>query len=162
MSANKAAYSLMELIIVVSIVAVLAFMAVPRLQFATLHRKKADTVARKIVTDLRRTRRLAISNAATNTTGFAMRMQGPNGPSTREGYKIVDRSTNPATIVDEHTIDPKVTVFSDINGIRFGPLGNILQSPIGGYPSVITISAGGKTFTISFIRATGTVKCTEN
>jgi len=157
MRRKRAAYSLVELILIVLFVAVLASIAVPRLKFTALHRKQADTVARKIVTDLRRTRSLAISDAANNTNGFALRMSG-SAPYT--GYEIVDYN-NPMTVVvvDSQTIDSAITVnCTNGNTFRFGPLGNLIT----GGGTGVTVSANGKVFTISIISATGTIKCVGN
>lgn len=162
MAEKKAAFSLVELILIVAFIGIFAVIAVPRLNFAIISKQKADTVARKIVTDLRLTRRLAISDAANNTIGFALRFDGPGGSGWRTSYEIVDRGTMPPTAVADHTIDSDVTVWSDKKTIRFGPLGNVLLSPSGGYPSQLTVSAEGRSFSITINSATGTIKCTEN
>ena len=152
MAKKRKAYSVIELIIIVLIVAALAFIAVPRLQFAALYRRQADTVARKIVTDLRRTRRLAISDAANNTNGFALNM---TGASPYSAYEIVNLNTS--ATVDSHTIDSDISCTGGAT-FQFGPLGNLKA----GSDTQLTIAAKGKTFTITIISATGTVKCTEN
>ena len=152
MAEKRTAYSLVELVIVVIFLGVIAAIAVPRLNFSAITKQKADTTAWKIVTDLRRTRSLAISNAAENTAGFALNM---TGSAPYSGYQI--QNLNTSTVVDSHTID------SNINGtgssqFRFGPLGNLLT----GSGNQLVVSASGKTFTITLTPATGTVKCTEN
>ncbi len=152
MAKKRKAYSVIELIIIVLIVAALAFIAVPRLQFAALYRRQADTVARKIVTDLRRTRRLAISDAANNTDGFALNM---TGASPYSAYEIVNLNTS--ATVDSHTIDSDISCTGGAT-FQFGPLGNLKA----GSDTQLTVAAKGKTFTITTISATGTVKCTEN
>ncbi len=142
------AHTLVELIVILVILGALAFIAIPRLQFATVYRKQADTVAKKIVTDLRRTRRLAISNAADNTDGYALNRTGLT-------YKIVDSSDG--TTIETFSIDSKISC-SDGTSFQFGPLGNLKT----GADSQLTVSAEGKTFTISIIPATGIIQCTEN
>ena len=144
MAAKRTAYSLAEMIVVVLILGVLTLIAIPRLNFAAMYHKQANAIAKKIVTDLRRTRTLAIANAANNTTGFTLSVSG-------SGYQIIDDS-NSAT-VDSQTIDSQITcgggtVFS------FGPLGNLRA---GATP--ITVSYEGKTYTITVISATGIVQC---
>jgi type II secretory pathway pseudopilin PulG len=161
MDRKKRAFTLPDLILVVLFIGIFAAIAAPKINFAVISRQKADGLARKIVTDLRRTRMLAISNAATNTEGFELLTNPPTGPAVRTYYMIRDFTVNPPTPLDEHTIDPDVTVTSNVRGMRFGPLGNVLPSP-DGYPSWVKISAEGKTYTITFVRATGTVKCVEN
>jgi len=162
MKEKKAAFSLVEMILIVAFISIFAVIAVPRLNFAIISKQKADTVARKIVTDLRLVRRLAISDAANNTKGFELRFDGPGGSGGRTSYEIVDRGTTPATVVADHTIDSDVNVWADKKTSRFGPLGNLLQSPSGGFPSQITVSAEGRSFSITFNSTTGTVKCVEN
>ena len=145
-------FTLVELILIVLFLGIFAVIAVPRLQFATLHGKQADTVARKIVTDLRRTRRLAISDAANNTSGFALNM---TGSAPYSAYEI--ENLNTSATVDSHTIDSDISCTGGAT-FQFGPLGNLLA----GSDTQLTSAAGGKTFTITIISATGAVKCQEN
>ncbi len=148
MAKTRQGYSLTELIIIVIFLGILAAIAIPRFNFAIIAKQKADCQARKIVTDLRRTRRLAIVNAATNQAGFTLNINGSS-------YQIIDNSPEGGT-VDSQTIDPQVTC--EGGPFTFGPLGNLISD--GG--TQLTVSAEGKTFTITIIPATGTVKCTEN
>jgi Tfp pilus assembly protein FimT len=152
MKKKRAAYSLVELVIVMIFLGVIATIAVPRLNYSTISGQKADTIAWKIVTDLRRTRSLAISNAAENTTGFALNM---TGSSPYSGYEI--QNLNTSAIVDSHSIDSNINCTGS-SQFKFGPLGNLLT----GSGNQLVVSASGKTFTITLTTATGTVKCTEN
>jgi len=151
---NKAAFSLVELILIVVFLGIFAAIAVPRLNFAIISRQEAENAAAKIVTDLRLTRRLAISDAANNTKGFELKMVG-SAPYTN--YEI--ENTNTHATVASHTVDSGVSI-SCSTGNRFilGPLGNLET----GSGTEIVVSAGGKTSTISINSATGTVKCVEN
>jgi len=152
---QRRAFTVIELILIVVFIGAFAAISIPRLNFAIISRNKADVVARKIVTDLRRTRRLAISNAATNTFGFELRMVAPV-PYT--SYKIADRTPPPST-VDTLTIDSSVSISCVGNSFFwFGPLGNLNT----GSGTELTVSAEGKSFTIAITPATGTVKCVEN
>ncbi len=150
-AAKKSGYSVIEMIVVVLIVGALAFIAVPRLNLAALYKKQSHTVAKKIVTDLRRTRRLAISDAATNTDGFNLVM---TGSSPYSGYQIVDDSNSVA--IDSHTIDSSISCTGG-SQFSFGPLGNLTSAN-----TQLTVSAKGKTYTITIIPATGIVETTEN
>ena len=152
MAKKRQAYSLTELIVVVAFIGIFAAIAVPRLNFALISKNKAETTARKIVTDLRRTRRMAISDAANNDDGYELNMTG-GSPYT--GYEIENSDTD--EIVDSHTFDSAITCTGD-SKFRFEPLGNLKDA---GHKN-FTVSAEGKTFTITVIRATGMIKCTEN
>lgn len=147
---QKKAITLVELILIVLFLGILAAIAVPRLNFPAITRKQVETVARKIVTDLRRTRSLAISDAAENTDGYALNMTG----SPYTGYKIVDLSDS--SQVDSHTIDSDITCTGGAS-FQFGPLGNLLAES----DAQLVVFAEEKTFTIKITSATGMVKCTE-
>lgn len=149
---NRPGYNLLELIVVVLILGILAYIAIPRAQLAAIHRKEADTTARKIITDLRRTRRLAISDAANNTDGYSLNM---TGSSPYSSYEIVNLSTSET--VDTLTIDSDVSCTGG-SAFQFGPLGNLKS----GSDTQLTVAAQGKIFTIDIISGTGAVKCTEN
>jgi Tfp pilus assembly protein FimT len=152
MARQKGAFTLVELILIVLFVGILAFIVVPRMNLSVVSKQKAETTARKIITDLRRTRRLAISDAANNTAGFALKMTG-SSPYT--GYEIENLDT--AETVDSYTIDSAITCTGG-SEFNFGPLGNLLT----GSDTQLSVSASGKTFTIDITSATGMVKCTEN
>ena len=145
------AYSLVELIIVVMFIGILAAISVPRMDFAIISKQKVDTTARKIVTDLRRTRRLAISDAANNSGGFEVTMAGSPPYS---GYHI--RSYPAHEIVDSLAIDSDISCTGD-KKFRFGPMGNLTNT---GFQ--LKVAAQGRSFTITIIPATGMVKCVEN
>lgn len=145
MTARRTAFSLLEAIMIVAILGALAFIAVPRLNFGALYRQQAGTIAKKITTDIRRTRTMAITKAATNTTGYTLRITGST-------YQIIDDSNS--VTVDTHTIDSNISCGGGTE-FRFGPLGNLRN---GSTP--LTVSAGSRTYTITVISATGIVKCT--
>ncbi len=149
---RKKAFSLMELVIVLVLLGIFAGIAVPRFNFALVSKKKAHCLTQKIVTDIRRTRSLAIVNAAENTAGFALNMIGPD-PYT--SYEIQNLDTS--TTVDSHTIDSDISCTGGAN-FNFGPLGNLLS----GSDTSVTISAQGDTFTITITSATGMVKYVKN
>lgn len=150
-SANRKAFSLAELVLIVAILGVFAVIAVPRFNYGTVRRYKAETTAKKIVTSLRLGRSLAISEAAHNTKGFDLNMLG-GSPYT--GYEIENADTK--AIVSTCTIDPDVTVTGD-GAFKFGPLGN-MQTGDG----QLSVSAAGKSFTITVLGATGLATCVEN
>ena len=150
--ANRRAFSLVELMLMVAILGVFAAVAIPRLDYAIVRRYKAEATAKKILTSLRLTRSLSISEAATNNRGFDLDMIG-GGPYT--GYEINNNDTH--TTVASHTIDSDVTV-TGTNKFKFEPLGN-LQT---GSDLQLTVSADGKSFTITVFQVTGVAECVEN
>ena len=140
-----------EMIVVVMIIGALAFIAIPRLNFAALHHKQAHTIAKKIITDLRRTRTLAISKAANNPAGYRLQMVGS---SPYASYQIVDTNSS-GTVVDSQTIDSPVSCTGG-SQFGFGPLGNLLT----GSGTTLSVSSEGKTYTITVITGTGIAECT--
>lgn len=146
------AYTLAEMIVVVLVLAALAALAAPRMQFGLIQRRQAEMTAWKIATVLRRTRSLAILEAASNPDGFALNItQVGNSPA----YEIVDCGNK--RVVDSQTINSSV----DLRGgtrFEFTPLGTLTR----GYEPFLRISAADKSFTISIIPATGMVKCVED
>ena len=149
------AHTLVEMILVVIFVGILAAVALPRINFAIIRKQKADTSARKIVTDLRRIRRLAITDAANNTSGYQINMTG--GPPFT-GYEIVNLDP-PSAVLETHTIDSDVSCTCTGGTLfKFGPLGNLLA----GSGTQIDTSAEGRSFTITLIASTGIIKCVEN
>jgi len=150
----KKAFTLAELIVIVLIVGVIAFIAVPRLDFSGVSRMKSETVAKKIVTDLRRVRELAISDAANNTNGYSVLM---TGPSPYTGYQIKNLKTS--AIADTQTIPAGISCTTTGGSeFKFGPLGNTLT----GSGTRIIVSGSGKISTIDITSATGMIKCTVN
>jgi prepilin-type N-terminal cleavage/methylation domain-containing protein len=149
MAGQRTGYSLAEMIVVVLIIGALAFIAVPRLNLAALYHKQAHTVAKTIVTDLRRTRTLAIVNAATNQNGFTLRIDGSS-------YLIIDNNTPGGATVpnSQQTIPPQVH-FDGGPDFTFGPLGNLTSSK-----TQLKVSAEGREYILTIISATGIVECT--
>lgn len=147
------AHTLVEMLLVVIFLAILAAVAIPRIDFAIIRKHKANTLSGKIVTDLRRIRRLAISDAASNTTGYQINMLG--GPPFTS-YEIVNLDP-PSTVMETHTIDSQVSCTGG-TAFKFGPLGNLLT----GDGAQLDISAEGRSFTVTIVTPTGTIKCVEN
>ncbi len=146
-----AAFSLVEMLILVIFVGALAMISVPRINLGIIDKKKADTASRKLLTDLRRARRLAISDAAVNADGYALTLKG-SGPY--KGYDIVNRKTS--QVVDSHAFDPGIVCTADGKTYSFHPNGSLTSSG-----SKIRLTSRGKTFALTLVPATGMVKCTE-
>jgi prepilin-type N-terminal cleavage/methylation domain-containing protein len=153
MNMHKRGFTLAETIMVVVLVGIFIAIAVPRMKLSTISKLKANVVTKKLITDLRRTRTMAIVDAATNSTGYGLRMIAPS-PYT--GYQIWNLKP-PIAVVETFTIDPAVSCTSG-NKFDFNTLGNLKT----GSSSQIIVSAEGKTYTISVLEDTGRVKWVEN
>ena len=149
MKMRRKAVTLVELLVAVLLIAIMAFVAIPRFSMATAKAGSAETAAQKIAAGLRYTRSLAISNAATNRQGFSLNMTGASSGYT--GFTIVDIGSG--RVVKTETIAVGV-ICTGANDFKFGPLGNRLTDSDG-----LIVKAGGKTFNVSVISATGMVKC---
>jgi prepilin-type N-terminal cleavage/methylation domain-containing protein len=149
MAAKKNGVTLIELIIVVIIIGVMTFVAVPRMGFSLVNAGKAQTTAQTIAAAIRHTRSLAIANAKDVPQGFSFSMTtDPNG------FKI-ENLKPPTQVVETGSIDPKVSC-TGADDFIFKSLGNRF-----GDTDSLTVSGGGKTYVISVIGATGMVKCEE-
>ncbi len=72
------------------------------------------------------------------------------------GYEIENLSTSTVITNGTFSIDSAISCTGDAN-FQFGPSGNLKA----GIDAQLTVEAEEKTFTITVIEATGTVKCTE-
>ncbi len=152
MVTKKKAFTLVELILILLLLAVVSAICIPRLNFAAVSNQNTECLVSKIVTDLRHTRTLAMSNAANNTAGFALNIIGSAG---NLSYEIVNLDTG--TTLNSYTIS------SDINctggrQFEFAPSGNLL----GGSDTEFNIAGGGVSFTITVVSITGMVRYTED
>ena len=148
-------YTLVEAITVALVISILACIAVPRLNLSAVRSAHADAAVQRLVTDLRHTRALAITQAARNPEGFALVLQEAD-PGCR--YQIVNRGDHSAT-----------TTCTLPMGIRcgggrrfeFGPLGNLQD----GSDTRLRVQTEGKAYLIEIVPATGAVewhRCSDN
>jgi Tfp pilus assembly protein FimT len=151
MAQNRSAFS--ELFIVVIFLGIFAAIAVPRLNFGIISKQKVDTIATKIVTDLHRTRALAISDAANNSDGYELKMVG-SVPYT--AYEMENLDTHET--VDSHTTNGVTISCSGGHKFKFGTLGQLKS----GSATELVVSAEGRSFTITINPATGMVKCVQD
>ncbi len=145
--AKRKAFTLVELIIVVLIIGIMAFITVPRMGFSIISGGKAQATAQRLAAAIRFTRTLAITNAATNTQGFSLNMTG----SPYSGFQIVNLQTN--DVNQTGSLAAGISCSGD-RQFQFGPFGN----RIGGTGS-LTVSGGGKTYILTVVSSTGMVKC---
>jgi type II secretory pathway pseudopilin PulG len=151
---RRNAHTLTELVLVVLIMGVLAGIAIPRLQFRSVTQKKLAAAAYALAGDLRKTQSLALRDAATNDKGYRLEMVDP---SPFFQYYIADDKDDQE--VSRKDIDPSLTV-TTISGDKFvfDPYGTMTS----GGNSQIKLAADGKSYTITFVTATGAVLCTKN
>ena len=149
---KRKAYTLAEAVVVMIFVGIFAAIAIPRFNFAVVEKYGAQATARKIAADLRRSRMLAISNAAQNTDGYQLKMVGSSPYSQ---YQIINLDT--LAVIDTHTIDEKLTCTGD-STFQFGPIGNLKA----GSGTQLRVAAPENSFTIDVIQATGSIKCSAD
>ncbi len=148
-------YTLVEVVTVALMISILTCVAVPRLDLRPVWGARVDAAVRRLVTDLRHTRALAITHAARNPRGFALVIQG-----TEHGcdYQIINRG--------DHTAATTCTLPAGIQcgggrRFEFGPLGNLQN----GSDARLRIQTEGKAYRIEIAPATGAVewhRCTDN
>lgn len=146
---NLRGHTLAELLVIVLIIGVLTSIAIPRLQFGAKDRKQAEVEARRIVTDLRRTRSLAILHAATHPAGFALEIHR-QGNTTRCEILDLDNSE----VVASRTL-PAGIHCEGRSRLAFNGLG-ALTDPA---EASLTVSASDATFEIAVVPSTGSVRC---
>ena len=120
--------------------------------------QRVDAAVKRIVTDLRRTRSLAISHAADNPDGYELRMTTVVSAAPRlgfpftasilasayqsyRGYRIVNLHTG--ATVETHTLSSTISCRGG-NRFAFGPNGNLLDDS----DTQLRISAEDDLFTI--------------
>ncbi len=138
----------MEAVTVVFVLSLLTCVAVPRLDFGAVWGARADAVARRLATDLRHTRALAITHAARNPDGFALVMQGVEP---YPGYQIIDRHDR--VVVTACNLPPGVQCRGG-RRFEFGPLGNLQN----GSDARLGIRTEGKSYRLAIAPVTGAVQ----
>jgi prepilin-type N-terminal cleavage/methylation domain-containing protein len=143
-------FSLIEMLVVVLLIGILTVVAVPRFNLASVYTKRDEAFVRKLLVDLRKTRQMAIANAADNPNGFQLRIN----VSSPKGYEI--RNTQTSQVIETFPVDSRIT-FSGTTQFSFTPLGALNPST----NVQLTVAGEGKTWVFDVYGYTGSVKCTE-
>jgi prepilin-type N-terminal cleavage/methylation domain-containing protein len=151
MQKPRAAFSLVELVLVVVILGVMAVISLPRFGHDALDRLATTTITREIASDMRLARSLAVAKADTKPQGYAVRM---TGGSPYSGYELVDLTAG--TTVSTKTLEAGVSCTGDTE-FRFGPLGAL--SP--GSGTTLRVAGQGRQYVLTLIAATGSVTIQE-
>ena len=134
-------YTLIELLFVVIVLAVLVAIAIPRLGIDFTVKMKVKTEAQRVVSDLRLTRRLAV----TNNEDYKLSVN-----STNNEYSIYDSSE--AQVGITRSINSDITISADKDFV-FESLGNAAAAS----DTSISLSTGGHQADISVTVATGRI-----
>jgi len=145
---HRVGHTLVEVITVVLVLSILACIAVPRLNLTAVWGARTDAAVQRLVTDLRRTRILAITRAAENPDGFALVLPGPD-PC--RSYRITD--LHDRTTVTSGELPPGVQCGGGAR-FEFGPLGNLQN----GSDTCLHVRSTGKAYRIEITPATGAVE----
>lgn len=146
-SLRKKGFTLVEALLVLMFIAAMTVIAVPRMNFGFVNDTTAEAQSRRIATALRRTRRMAISDAAQNNSGYALRISD-------NSYQIINLQNSQT--VDTKEIEGNITITGS-DEFRFGHLGNLLNPS----DNQLTVSSSDKSFSVTVTPATGMVKCSE-
>jgi type II secretory pathway pseudopilin PulG len=139
-----------EMLLVVIIIGILTAVAVPRFSMATVHTKQDEALIHKLTGDLRKTRMMAIANAADNSSGFQLRIN----TSLPKSYEIRNLQTNQT--VETFPVDSRTT-FSGTTQFSFTTLGAL--NPTASVQ--LTVTGASKSWLFDVYGYTGSVKCTE-
>lgn len=140
---RKNGFTLIEVLFVILVLAIVMAIALfrPGLGFTT--KSKVRTTAQRLVSDLRLTRRLAI----TNNDDYTLTVYPDD-----DEYKIFDSGSS--QVGHTRAVDSDITLNGDTNFV-FHPLGNASSG------SSLSVSAGGNQYGITVVSATGMVSVEE-
>jgi type II secretory pathway pseudopilin PulG len=143
-------FSLVEMLIVVMFLGILAAVAMPRFSMAAVNTKKDQALVRKLMTDLRKTRQMALANAADNPRGYQLRINA----SGTKSYEIRNLQNN--QVMERFPVDSRIT-FSGTTRFSFTPLGSL--NPVA--TTQLTVVGQNKRWVFDVYGYTGSVQCTE-
>lgn len=141
-------HTLVEVVTVVLVLSILACVAVPRLNFGAVWGARAEATVRRLATDLRHARALAITHAARNPDGFALVL--PDADPCRR-YQVIDLgSRRPVTTGNL----PAGVQCRGPGRFAFGPLGNLRD----GSDRHLRLRTQDQEYVIEIVPATGAVQ----
>ncbi len=138
-------YTLIELVFVVVVIVLVAMVVIPRMGLPFTVKMKVYTASKKLVSNLRYTRRLAI----TNNENYRL-----NVDSSTNEYEIYD--SGDAQVGNTETIDSSITV-SDDKDFIFEAFGNASAAS----DTSISLTADGNQYDLIVTTATGRVELVE-
>jgi len=144
-SRRACGYTLIELVFVIVVIMLVAVIVIPRMGLPFTVKMKVYTASKKLVSNLRYTRRLAI----TNNENYRLQVD-----SSAKEYEIYDAGDN--QVGNTETIDSSITVSGDKDFI-FEAFGNASAASDTG----ISLSADGNQYNITVTVATGRVELVE-
>lgn len=179
MKKSKEGYTLIELVVVMLFVAAFAAIAIPRLNFATVTKKGAEVTAYRFLSELRRTRALAIANAASNPNGFGIWINptgamAPDGPVVYTAGLLAFGESNVSSrsrtvyytyeirnLMTGETVDTQ-EIYDNVNigggtQFSFSPLGNLTSGD-----TSLQVGFEGTFFVINITISTGSMTCAEH
>lgn len=140
----KKGFTLVEAMIVIALLGIVTAIALPRYGSGTITRFRLENEARRIQSDLRLTRRLAITNGA----DYILKVY----PAANE-YKIYAGSIADVNQVGEaRTIKPEITASGD-DEFTFESLGNADAAS----GTILSLTTGSQQYDVTVTIATGRV-----
>jgi type II secretory pathway pseudopilin PulG len=142
-------FSIVEMLLVVIIIGILAVVAVPRFSMSSVYTKQDEAFIKTLTADLRKTRMMAIANAADNASGFQLRIN----TSSPKSYEI--RNLQTSQTVETFPINSRIT-FTGTTQFSFTTLGALNPAT-----SVqLTVTGEHKVWLFDIYGYTGSAKCT--
>ena len=148
-SLRAAGFSLFELLIVVSLFAIVAAMAVPRYA-SSVGRYRADAAARRVAADLALARAKARAVSAERTVTF----NAAAGAYTISGMRHLDRASDPYTVNLSEAPYHVLVAHADFGGVpqaRFDMYG---EAAFGG---VVRVRSGDYERTVTLVKQDGSI-----
>jgi prepilin-type N-terminal cleavage/methylation domain-containing protein len=148
---GRRAFSLLELVAVLAIVALVAAAGVSRFGSSTLENVGAEGFARKLALDLMQARRRTIATGDNHY--LQLTLAGPNVTD----YTMYRRAAGGDVVVDEQRNVPSgATVVASATTLEFDFGGASLAA------YTVTVSGPSRTWTVSTVMATGAVRTVAN